>query len=179
MTIGDVLAATAGIVTACISLWAALLVTLVLFSARTREVADRIERQPWRCAGTGALVLFSAGFVTIILLNQPSGLFKLIGWLSLAFLLALATFGSAGLSRIVAARIAATDARVPPFRASGYGAGLLVATGLLPVLGWLILVASLLTSLGAGILILARRKRAIDVDPRPVAVTLVAEYAHE
>jgi hypothetical protein len=184
MTIGDVLATIAGILAACASLWAALLVTLLLFSDRTRSVAARIERHPWRCAGVGALVLLSAGIVTIILVNQPNGLFKLMGWLSLAFLLALATFGSAGLSRVVAERIVTADSAVPPFRAAGYGAGLLVASGLIPVLGWLILAASLLTSLGAGALTLRPRKKvkagiAATADTFPAAVPLAAGYAHE
>jgi hypothetical protein len=181
MTIGDVLATVAGILAACASLWAALLVTLLIFSARTRTAADHIEKRPWRCAGVGALVLICAGIVTVILVNQPNGLFKLLGWISLALLLALATFGSAGLSRIVAGRISSTDTAVPPFRAAGYGAGLLVATGLFPVLGWLILAASLLTSLCAAALTLGRRKSEKPgvSDVIPAAVPLVAEYAHE
>ncbi|MES2460405.1 MAG: hypothetical protein V4671_07465 [Armatimonadota bacterium] len=181
MTIGDVLATVAGILTACASLWAAIVVTLLVFSTRTIAVADRIQSQPWRCAGVGTLVLLSAGLVTVILVNQPNGLFKLLGWLSLAFLLALATFGSAGLSRVVAQRIVSTDSAVPPFRAAGYGAGLLVATGLLPVLGWLILAVSLLTSLGAGTLTLKRKKKQQAEAPNPIAAVapLAAEYARE
>ncbi len=184
MTIGDVLATAAGILAACASLWAALLVTLLLFSSRTRAVAERIESHPWRCAGVGSLVLLSAGIVTVILVNQPNGLFKLLGWLSLAFLLALATFGSAGLSRVVAERIVTADSAVSPFRAAGYGAGLLVATGLFPVLGWLIFAASLLTSLGAGALTLkrGRREKSLPVDavaPVTATVPAAAGYAHE
>jgi hypothetical protein len=187
MTIGDVLATTAGILAACASLWAALLVTLLLFSDRTRAAAERIQGSPWRCAGVGALVLLSAGFVTVVLVNQPNGVLKLMGWLSLAFLLALATFGSAGLSRVVAERIVTADSAVPPFRAAGYGAGLLVASGLLPILGWLILAASLLTSLGAGTLTLKRRKAerkpapdtVVTVATVPAAVPITGEYAHE
>jgi hypothetical protein len=121
MTIGDVLAFVAGVLAACASLWAAILVMLLLFSKRTQTVADRIEQHPGRCMGVGALFLFLAGAVTLILMNQPNGLLKLIGLLSLAFLFALAVFGSAGLSRVVAGRILATDAAVPPFRAAGYG----------------------------------------------------------
>lgn len=181
MTIGDVLATVAGILAACASLWAAILVMLLLFSKRTEAVAERIEHMPWRCAGMGILALFSAGIITVILVNQPNGLFKLLGWLSLAFLLALAAFGSAGLSRVVAHRILAADPNVPPFRAAGYSAGLLVATGLLPVLGWLILAVSLLTSLGAATLTLWRRKKAktAAAEPIPVAAPRAAEYAHE
>ncbi len=187
MTIGDVLATAAGILAACASLWAALLVTLLLFSDRTKAAAERIEGRPWRCAGIGTLVLLSAGLVTVILMNQPNGLFKLMGWLFLAFLLALATFGSAGLSRVVAERIVTADSAVPPFRAAGYGAGLLVASGLIPVLGWLIFAASILTSLGAGALTLKPRKTAkvrlsdaVDpVDTVPAAVPIAAGYAHE
>lgn len=181
MTIGDVLATAAGIFTACASVWAAILVTFLLFSARTRNVADRIEKHPWRCAGVGAVVLGSAGIVTVILVNQPNGLLKLIGWLSLAFLLALATFGSAGMSQVVATRILRADPAVPPFRAAGYSAGLIIAAGLLPVLGWLILAASLLTSLGAGALTLWRRKqeKPVPLDAVPAPLPLSAEYAHE
>jgi hypothetical protein len=181
MTIGDVLATITGILAACTSLWAAILVMLLLFSSRTREAAERIEQSPWRCAGIGTLVLAIAGLITIILLNQPNGALKLLGWFSLALLLVLAILGSAGLSRVLADRILKVDSAVPPFRAAGYSAGLLVATGLLPILGWLILVVSLLTSLGAGILTLKRRKKVTvavpeamgPVPPRP------AEYAHE
>ena len=175
MTIGDVLATVTGILAACASLWAALVVTLMLFPARAAQAAERIEQRPWHCARVGVLVAGLAGLVTIVLLNQPNGFFKLLGWFSLAFLLALATFGSAGLSRVVADRILTTNTDLPPIRAAGYGAGLLVATGLLPVLGWLIFASTLLTSLGAAALTLRPAKK-----PKAFAATpLAAEYAHE
>ncbi|MBC8103820.1 MAG: hypothetical protein H7Z41_14695 [Cytophagales bacterium] len=184
MTIGDVLATVAGVVAFCASLWAALLVTLLLFPARTGRASERIEQQPWRCLGMGTLVSGTAGVIAVVLLNQPNGFFKLLGWVALALLLGLATVGSAGLSMVVAKRIRASDADVPPLRASGYGAGLLVASGVLPVLGWMIFLASLLTSLGAGALTTARQRkggRATKAAPAPAPVPIPAAsgYAHE
>lgn len=168
MTIGDVLATVSGTLAACVSLWAALVLVALLFDRRAHAAAERIERHAMRCIGAGLLLSGTAGVIALVLIKQPNGLFKLIGWVGLALLLCLATLGGSGLTLTLAARIRRSAPDLSEFGTAGRAAGLLVAAGLIPFLGWIIAVVSLLANLGAALLSL-RRPRPDASPAAPVA----------
>src|SRR5690242_1340207 len=102
MTIGDVQGTIAMIAGTAGALWGAELATAALFGEKARRVADHIERQPGRAFGTGFALLTTAGVVGLVLVNQPFGPLKLVGWAMLAGLFALAVLGSTGLATLAA-----------------------------------------------------------------------------
>src|SRR3954451_14828015 len=116
MTLGDVLATVTGILAAGASLWAALVLTGLLFEGRARAAAAQLQQRPGRCIGMGLLVLGTAGLIGLALINQPNGLLKLIGWISLGLLFSMATLGGSGLTLFVADRIRNGDTGLSPFQ---------------------------------------------------------------
>ena len=75
--------------------------------------------------------------------------------------------GGAGLSLAASRRIREMDPDASEFSALVRGAGVLVLSGLLPVLGWFgIAPVALLVSLGAGLkAVFARRSQPVVVEP--------------
>ena len=152
MVMGDVLAVIAGVVTACLSLWALLVGAALLFERQANEARTRLEVRPLRALGLGAALVITAGLVAIILINQPNGLLKLIGWILFLGLLALSALGGGGLALLVSGRIRGAEPRLSVLGALGRGAGLVVAAGLVPVLGWLLIMPlAMIATLGAGV----------------------------
>jgi hypothetical protein len=161
MTIGDVLAVVAGIMGTGATLWAAILAITVLFPAKSGRAALALEERSARALGTGAAVTLTVGVTAWALAMSPNvgGLPKLIGWVVLLALLLVATLGSAGLAEVGARRLRARDARMRPLASVGKAAGMLVAAGFLPALGWLVLFPLLLmASLGAGLAALRKER---------------------
>ena len=159
MTIGDVFATVAGVLAICVSFWAALVFTSLVFAERARDAAAEIERAPMRCMAVGLVIGGIAEAIALVLVNQANGLLKLIGWVFLAILLCLMTLGASGLSLFIASRIRQHDTQLSSFAATGKGAGLLVAAGVIPFLGWILFGGSVLTSLGAAFLTLVRARQ--------------------
>lgn len=151
MTVGDVNAVAWIIGSTGVTLWTSIVGTSVLFRERAKRAALAAEQDTPKTLGLGAGIMLGAGLLTVILINQPNGLFKLIGWVLLACLILLAILGSAGLSTVAAERIGHLNRRLSPLACIGRGAGLLVVAGFLPFVGWALLFpAMLMLSLGAG-----------------------------
>lgn len=166
MTIGDVLALIAGVVSVCVSVWALLMGTALLFTRRTAAARTRLENHPLRALGIGALIVAVGGVGGVVLLNQPNGLLKLFGWALLLGLLAVSALGGGGLVLLASDRVRGMEPRFSAFAALGRGAGLLVVAGLVPLLGWfLIAPLMLVASLGAGCQALLRRDDTTRPDP--------------
>lgn len=152
MTVGDVNAVIAGVTITGATLWAAVIGMHTLFRERAERAAFAIREQPNRTFGTGFIIGLIAGAVGIALLNAPNGLLKILGWVALLILAALATLGSAGLASLLAEKIAPLDTKMSRLRALGRSAALLVASGFVPLIGWLGFFPLLfLMSVGGGI----------------------------
>lgn len=151
LTFGDVLAFVAGILATGATLWAAILVSTLLFRERAMRAEIALAERPLKTLFLGAGIAGTAGIGGIILLNLPHGLLKLMGWVVLLVLLSLATLGSGGLALRVSDGIRGMDEKLPTWATACRAAALLVAAGMLPVLGWFLLFpAMMLASLGAG-----------------------------
>jgi hypothetical protein len=151
MIIGDVLGTTFLVLAVCVSLWALLVGIALVFRESAASARGRLEARPGHALAVGALVGLVAGGLGTVFANLPNGLVKLIGWALLLGLTALAALGGGGMALLVGARIQDASPRLSPFGALGRGAGLLIAAGLVPLLGWFLVVPlSLLAALGAG-----------------------------
>ncbi len=151
MTIGDVLAVVAGIGSACVAAWALLLGMALLFNRRANLAQQNLQSSPWRVLATGAALTLLGIGGAIVLLNQPNGILKLAGWALLLATLALAALGAGGLILLLAESVQRAQPGMSHFHALLRGAGLLVAAGLVPLLGWLLVVPlTILMSAGAG-----------------------------
>jgi hypothetical protein len=167
MTIGDVQGTIAMIVGTSGALWATQLATAALFSEKTRRAAEQIERNPGRSFWTGFGLAVTAGVVGLILVNQPNGVLRLVGWVMLAGLLSLALIGSAGLATIVAGRLRNMDPKLSYLGSLGRGAAFLIAADLLPFLGTFLLFPVMLCfSLGGGIRAVRDKSASVnEIDP--------------
>ncbi len=153
VTIGDVL----GIVAFFLGLggtgWAMTVAMGLLFPEQTARASGATKG-----AFARGLVPVFVGFGGVVMLSLPLPLFKLVGWVVLLAVLALASLGLAGLSRVVGRRVALLQPEMGEYPAFLRGAGFLVAACLFPVLGWMLFApVALVVSLGAGWSGVARR----------------------
>jgi hypothetical protein len=167
MTIGDVQGTIAMIAGTSGALWASQLATAAIFSQKTHRAAEQIERNPGKSFRAGLGLAVTAGVVGFILVNQPNGVLKLVGWVMLAGLFALALIGSAGLATLVAGRLRNMDPKLSHLGAVGRGAAFLIAAGLLPFLGtFLLFPAMLCFSLGGGLRAVRDKSASVtEIDP--------------
>lgn len=150
MTSGDIQAYIAVILALLVTLWGAIVTIALLFTEKTTRAAMLIEQQPGRCIGIGLIPAVAGIVLGVTLLNR--GPLGLLGWVMLAGVLLLASVGSAGLARVVAARAQAMSPTQSPLLGLARGAGLLVLSGALPGLGWFLLFPlQVFASVGAGI----------------------------
>lgn len=150
MTIGDVLAFVAGIGALCVSVWALLIGMALLCSQRAQDVQRVLETRAWRALLSGIVLAAFVGGGALALANGPNGALKLVGWALLASLLALGVLGGGGWVRLLANRVAQAEPNASHFSALMRGGALLIAAGLVPLVGWFLLVPlTILTSLGA------------------------------
>ena len=94
--------------------------------------------------------MFTVGGLSLALVNHPFPLVKLLGFAILAWVLAMAAVGVAGVSLLIADRIRARQ-ELPLFTAQSRAAAITVAVSMVPILGWLLFgPAVFLVGLGAG-----------------------------
>ncbi len=120
MIIGEVLGVTFIALAACISLWALLIGIALVFGERAAEAQMRLETRPFPMLAVGVGLALTAGLVGQILVSQPNGMLKLVGWALLLGLLTLSLLGGAGLALIVAGRIRQAAPRLLPRRREQY-----------------------------------------------------------
>lgn len=151
MTIGDVLAAVAALLTLGASWGAAILLAALAFPRRAERAQMLLTEHPWACLGRGIATAVICGLPTLLLASAP-GPARLLLLAPLGLLTAGALVGSAAAVRLLGGRIDAVGSPLTPFAALTRASFLYVAAGFLPVIGWfLVLPASLLLALGAGL----------------------------
>ena len=165
MTIGDVLAVIAAVLTLGTTLTATIVLLALAFPARTCRAQQALTASPGRCLARGAGVLLAMLLVAGTLGRHPAGPIRLLSWTLWAGLGALAALGSAGIARLLGERISQTGAVLSPFSALARGAGLSVLAGALPFIGWLFVApATVLLALGCGTAALERPKSVTPVE---------------
>lgn len=160
ITIGDALAVVGVFLGVCGSLWALVLGASLLFPTKAAAAQGALER-PWACFLRGLLAVATLGLLAVALTASPGPLGKLLGIALYVFLLAISAIGGAGITHASAERIRELDPEGSAFSALVRGAGILVLSGLVPVLGWFgIAPIALLVSLGAGLKAVFSRRAA-------------------
>lgn len=151
MTLGDVLAAVALVVTTGFAVFCAMTLSALLFPNRSTRAAREIEFHPWKCILVGAFLGLPWAWIGLVVFQVPSPVFRVIGALIVMSVLIIAAAGSGGLAKLVSQRVASASKLETPLASVSVGSVLVVGASLLPVVGWLIL-APLFTlcALGAG-----------------------------
>ncbi len=164
MTIGDVLAAIAAIV-ALGATWAATVLLVALaFPTRTRRAQETLTASPGACLARGMGVALLLLVIAGTLGRHPAGPVRLLSYALWACLGALASLGSAGIARLIGARIQGVGAAMSPFASLTRGALVYATAGFLPIIGWfLITPIALLLSVGCAVTALHSRGSRSDV----------------
>lgn len=158
VTIGDVFSVVSILFGVCLSTWALLLGSTLLFRQRTQTAQETIDRHPWKSFFFGLVILAFAGTISVAMVANPVPGIKLLGTMGVLALLSVAAIGAGGLAQLVGDRIRPMDPTLTPFRAVGRGAMILVVAGLLPLVGWWVFAPIVLAvSLGAGLFALVAR----------------------
>lgn len=158
VTIGDVMGIVAFLTGLGGTAWAMTVTMGLLFPEQSARASASAKG-----AFKRGLLPLVGGVAGVLLLGAPLPLGKLLGWILILGVLALAALGLSGLSRIAARRIAALSPEMAEYPAFLRGAGFLVAASLLPVLGWFLFApAAFVVALGAGWSGLARRTALVE-----------------
>lgn len=169
MTIGDVLAVTAGILALGTAWTATLLLFALAFPARTVTAQLRLTTMPGICLARGVGVVLVSALLAILCWNAAGGAVKLLGGIIAGGVGIAAALGSAGAVRLLGTRIDAVGTSMTPFGSLTRASLLYVVAGFLPVLGWfLILPGALLLSVGAGVSALLPARAQPSLKPREI-----------
>ena len=156
MTIGDVLAVTAGIGAVGVAWTAVILLFALAFPARAAAAQAKLTSAPGASFGIGLTAVLGGGLLALVCWNAPAGPVKLLAAVIAAGICLTAALGSAGAVRLLGERIDAAGTGLSPFAGLTRAAILYVLAGFLPVLGWfVILPCALLLSVGSGAAALA------------------------
>ncbi len=149
---GDVLAFVSLLLGTCFSAWALTIAYGLLFPERSEMARQIISDQPWKCVGRGALILATAGFLSVVLISAPNPVIKLVGWLVALVILLMAALGLAGIALNAGERMRRMAPETSHFAAFSRGAAFMIAGCILPIVGWLAFGPLLfLASIGAGV----------------------------
>lgn len=149
LIIGDVFAIIASIVFICLSIWATILASSLLFSNKVKHAQTSFETKPGAVFGIGfAILLFTVVTYSVMF---PFPLLRLVGTAGLALVLSIGLMGAGGLAKVLGNRISPLDPNVSEFKNLARGAGLMVVLTLVPIVGWFFLTPlMIIMSLGAG-----------------------------
>lgn len=146
VAVGDVLSIVAFLVGIGGTAWAMTVAMGLMFQEQTARASGATKG-----AFKRGLLPLALGVLGVVLLSVPSGGVKLLGWAILLAVLALASLGLAGLSRVAGRRIALLAPEMGEYSAFLRGAGFLVAASIFPVLGWFLFApVAFVVALGAG-----------------------------
>jgi hypothetical protein len=152
----------------------------LLFPNLVGRVQVRLERSPWTNFWVGLFLTGIYAIPTGVMLALPFGPAKLVGWIMLALLLAVAGIGAAGLAAHLGSRLALRSRpELSPSAAFLRGAVALELAGFFPLIGWFLFIPlSTIACLGAVALALVRRSAsqpALSAVPDSLAARPAAE----
>lgn len=152
MTIGDVLGVTGLLFGLGICSWAVMMATAFLFPTRSKLARHALEENAGPTVFKGSMILAAGVLVSIVLLQIPNPLAKLIGWVLLVGMLAVSAVGSGGLAFLMGSRLREFQPGMTEYEAACRGAALVFLSALTPILGtFLIAPLALGASFGAGL----------------------------
>jgi hypothetical protein len=138
----------------------------LLFPAMVERARQRLDRTPWHCFWLGGLAAAGAVIPIVILLALPLGPARLAGWGLIFLVLALASFGAAGLAARMAAQLHKVGGAGTPLGAFVRGAVALELAAAFPVVGWLVVIPlAVVTALGAALFAVLRWAPALAAPP--------------
>jgi hypothetical protein len=146
VTIGDVLGIVAFLTGLGGTGWAMTVAMGLLFPEQAARASEATKG-----AFVRGLVPLLGLFLGVVMLSLPVPGMKLLGWVVLLGILALAALGLAGLSRVAGHRLMALQPEMGEYPAFLRGAGFLVTASLFPLLGWFLFApVAFIVALGAG-----------------------------
>lgn len=156
MLIGEVLAVVAILLGTALTTWTTLLAFRLLFPKRVAIAADEMRRGAFPLALVGGGMILAPGTIAFMMLSAGPGPVKIVGFVMLAWILAIGAVGGAGIAATLEDRMDG----VTGFARTSRAAAILVGASNLPVLGWFVFAPSVLAvALGAGVRALLRSER--------------------
>jgi hypothetical protein len=167
VTIGDVFSVIGTLVGICVTAWAVIMGSALLFQSSASRARDAYRSGPWKGIGVGLLATAFFGVTGLVLSGIPHPLVKLAGISFLLVVMALAALGASGISLLIAERIAALDPNVSRYGAMQRATSIMVVAGVFPILGWFLVGPLLIiASVGYGIqALVAGEKSRASVPP--------------
>ncbi|MBL1150656.1 MAG: hypothetical protein AKCLJLPJ_00938 [Fimbriimonadales bacterium] len=163
ITIGDVLTVVFTVLAFCISSWAMMVAGAHLFENRSIRARDALLGSPWISLLVGFLVTVFGGTLLVAVGAQPLPALKLMALLGYCAFALVAALGGSAIARVLADRMTRSDPHFSRVGALGRAAGLIVASCILPVVGWFVLAPIVLFfSIGCGLQALVSRREVGD-----------------
>lgn len=151
VAIGDVFSVVATLVGICVTAWAMITGSALLFQNGAYKAKSCYQRAPWKglFAGLGVTAFFTV--ISLVFLALPLPFSKMIGTSILLGLMALATCGASGIALLIADRIVALDPSISRYNALVRAGAIMAIAGVFPVFGWLFVAPILvIASVGYG-----------------------------
>lgn len=162
VAIGDVFSIVAALVGICVTAWALIMGSALLFQNQAVSARDAYRRAPWKGFFLGLGISAVLGFASAVMVQMPVPGVKLLGTLIYLSLMAVAALGASGIALLISDRIATLDPSVSRYGALIRAASILVMAGVFPLLGWFLVGPVLIiASLGYGTLAIAAQARAL------------------
>ncbi|MEQ1821324.1 MAG: hypothetical protein ABL949_02320 [Fimbriimonadaceae bacterium] len=163
-TIGDSFAIVALLVGFGLTTWAMMLGTAILFAQRAQTARALTERHPWRSFAIGVGLILTVGLFSIVAMQIPNPVAKLIGTIGLFGLISVSMFGMSGLCMIIAGRIRAMEPNTSVYASLTKAATVVVIASIMPVFGWFFVAPLLLIiSMGVGAQAMVARESVAEV----------------
>ncbi len=168
MTIGDVLAVIAGLLTVGAAWAATILVVALAFPTRVAAAQGKLTASPGLCLARGLGIVVIGGLLAAMFWGAAAGGHRLLAGVVLGGLGLLAALGSAAMARLLGERIDAMGSPMTPFASLTRASVLYVTAGFLPVIGWFVLMPlALMLAVGSGVAVLRGEKKAVAVPYLP------------
>ncbi|MBN9503353.1 MAG: hypothetical protein BGO01_20935 [Armatimonadetes bacterium 55-13] len=167
VTIGDSFAVVAILGGICLSAWALMISVALVFPSKAVNARKRIAAKPWASFFTGMALWLTLGILGFGMVANPLPLAKLMGWTVVMSLLSVASVGASGLVLLASERLRALAPEMTSYSSIAKSAAVIVTAGLVPLLGWFLVVPFLVfASTGAGLSALMQRSEATNEAPR-------------
>ncbi len=158
LIIGDVFAVIASIVFICLSVWATIMASCLLFSNKVKHAQTTFETKPGVVFIVGFGILLVVTVISSVLWALP--LTRVFSFVTMMSALSIGMMGAGGLAKVLGNRISPLDPNISTFKNMARGAGLMVVLTLVPLVGWFFFTPlMIIMSLGAGFMSLFTRLR--------------------
>jgi hypothetical protein len=166
VTIGDSFAIVAIVGGICLSAWSLIMAVALVFPGKARFARERLAAKPWASFFIGFAMWATIGFASLVLLGSPVPTARLVGWVGILTLSSLAAIGSAGVATLAGERLRSMAPEQTIYASLSKSAATIVIAGLVPILGWFLIVPMLtFVATGSGVAAVLRRERQVAETP--------------